>query len=115
MLPALQWNIERGYKLAAVIAELAACDADVIALQEVDIGCDRSGGEDTGRPSSLGGDRIFCIRVLSGPACSIHSRRREHRQACLASSSRGPCIRLHPPQPPKLEHSVGRVQVPGSS
>ena len=54
MPPAAQWNIERGYKLAAVIAELAACDADVIALQEVDIGCDRSGGEDTGRPSSAG-------------------------------------------------------------
>ena len=56
MTPDIQWNIERGYKLAAVIAELAACNADVIALQEVDIGCDRSGGEDTGRPSSLGGD-----------------------------------------------------------
>ncbi len=45
---AAQWNIERGYKLDAVIAELRAIDADVIALQEIDIGCDRSGGEDTG-------------------------------------------------------------------
>ena len=44
----LQWNIERGYKLSAVVAALKAIDADVVALQEVDIGCDRSGNEDTG-------------------------------------------------------------------
>lgn len=48
-----QWNIERGYKLAAVIDELRTCDADVIALQEVDIGCERSGCEDTGANASL--------------------------------------------------------------
>eukprot|EP00798_Chlamydomonas_sp_ICE-L_P003282 gene3282-13309_t len=44
----LQWNIERGYKLDAVIEELKKLDADVLALQEIDIGCDRSAGEDTG-------------------------------------------------------------------
>ncbi len=43
-----QWNIERGYQLAAVVAALQAIDADVVALQEVDIGCDRSGNADTG-------------------------------------------------------------------
>ncbi len=43
-----QWNIERGYKLDAVIEELRRADADIIALQEVDIGCERSGSEDTG-------------------------------------------------------------------
>lgn len=47
-----QWNIERGYKLDAIIEELRASNADVIALQEVDIGCERSGGQDTGaRPA----------------------------------------------------------------
>ncbi|KAK9819777.1 hypothetical protein WJX72_002247 [[Myrmecia] bisecta] len=44
----VQWNIERGYELLAVIAELRQQNADVIALQEVDIGCERSGGLDTG-------------------------------------------------------------------
>lgn len=44
----LQWNIERGYELNAVIDQLQQLDADIIALQEVDIGCERSGWEDTG-------------------------------------------------------------------
>lgn len=44
----LQWNIERGYKLPGIVAELQRLDADVIALQEVDVGCDRSGGADCG-------------------------------------------------------------------
>ncbi|KAK9843329.1 hypothetical protein WJX74_010444 [Apatococcus lobatus] len=44
----LQWNIERGYQLPKILAELREIDADVIALQEVDIGCDRSGSADTG-------------------------------------------------------------------
>lgn len=41
----LQWNIERGYKLDAVIEELKALDADVLALQEIDIHCERSAYE----------------------------------------------------------------------
>lgn len=49
-----QWNIERGYKLEEVIQQLRSIDADVIALQEVDIGCDRSGNEDTGESRSIG-------------------------------------------------------------
>ena len=44
----LQWNIERGYKLEEILRELREIDADVIALQEVDIGCERSSGVDTG-------------------------------------------------------------------
>ncbi len=35
----VQWNIERGYKLADVIEELRALDADVLALQEVGACC----------------------------------------------------------------------------
>lgn len=42
----VQWNIERGYELAGIVAELAALDADVLLLQELDIGCDRSRGVD---------------------------------------------------------------------
>lgn len=44
----LQWNIERGYKLEEIVKELKNIDADVIALQEVDIGCERSMSIDTG-------------------------------------------------------------------
>ena len=44
----LQWNIERGYKLNEVIELLKAEDADIIALQEIDIGCERSDCKDTG-------------------------------------------------------------------
>ncbi len=43
-----QWNIERGYKLPEIIAELTSINADIIAIQEVDIGCERSGNADTG-------------------------------------------------------------------
>lgn len=43
-----QWNIERGYKLHQIVQELKQIDADVIALQEVDIGCERSESIDTG-------------------------------------------------------------------
>lgn len=44
----MQWNIERGYKLDQIVQELKQIDADVIALQEVDIGCERSDSIDTG-------------------------------------------------------------------
>jgi hypothetical protein len=42
----VQWNIERGYKLNNIIEILKKTDADVICLQEIDIGCERS--EDKG-------------------------------------------------------------------
>ena len=35
--------------MAGVIEELRRLNADVISLQEVDVGCDRSGGVGTGR------------------------------------------------------------------
>lgn len=44
----LQWNIERGYQLDLIIQELRQVDADVVSLQEVDVGCERSGCKDTG-------------------------------------------------------------------
>jgi endonuclease/exonuclease/phosphatase family metal-dependent hydrolase len=44
----IQWNIERGYQLAGIIEELRSINADVPSLQEVDVGCERSGGVDTG-------------------------------------------------------------------
>ncbi|KAJ2521906.1 hypothetical protein GGI11_001877 [Coemansia sp. RSA 2049] len=48
-LRVVQWNIERGYKLDAVISTLEKLDADILCLQEIDIGNERSGGENHGQ------------------------------------------------------------------
>eukprot|EP00775_Hariotina_reticulata_P004582 gene4582-4836_t len=57
----LQWNIERGYKLDLIIQQLKQADADILSLQEVDIGCERSGYRDTGKEiaQALGLNYIF--------------------------------------------------------
>lgn len=44
----LQWNIERGYQLDGIIKELKTIDADILSLQEIDIGCERSRCRDCG-------------------------------------------------------------------
>lgn len=43
-LKCVQWNVERGYKLDAVIDTLRRHHADIICLQELDIDCERSSG-----------------------------------------------------------------------
>ena len=41
------WNIERGYQIEGIIREMKdVIDADVMCIQEVDIGCERSRGVD---------------------------------------------------------------------
>jgi hypothetical protein len=41
-LKMLRWNLERGYELQSIIVDiLRHVDADILALQELDIGCDR--------------------------------------------------------------------------
>ncbi|KAI7826460.1 Endonuclease/exonuclease/phosphatase [Kickxella alabastrina] len=42
-LRVVQWNIERGYQLDAIIATLKRLDADILCLQEIDICNERSG------------------------------------------------------------------------
>jgi endonuclease/exonuclease/phosphatase family metal-dependent hydrolase len=44
----LTWNVERGIKAAEIIADLRRADADIVCLQEIDSGCDRSSGVDIG-------------------------------------------------------------------
>ncbi|KAG0042369.1 hypothetical protein BGZ83_000550 [Gryganskiella cystojenkinii] len=39
----LQWNIERNYKPEEILATLTELDADILCIQEIDIGCRRSG------------------------------------------------------------------------
>lgn len=48
-LRVVQWNIERGYQLEAVLAVLKAIDADILCLQEIDIGNRRSRLENQGK------------------------------------------------------------------
>jgi endonuclease/exonuclease/phosphatase family metal-dependent hydrolase len=74
-----QFNVERGYELERVIDELKGLDADVIALQEVDVGCERSAGVDVGRAvaRALG----LCGFFL----CEFH----EHHSALRDARSQG--------------------------
>ncbi|KAK9846368.1 hypothetical protein WJX81_002480 [Elliptochloris bilobata] len=69
-----QWNVERGYKLDAIIQELAREDArdplDIIAVQEVDIGCERSACEDTGTRVEAS------TATLSFPSTTSHTAER---------------------------------------
>ncbi len=44
----MTWNIERGYKLKEIIELIRKADPDILCVQEIDIGCDRSQGYDTG-------------------------------------------------------------------
>lgn len=75
----LQWNIERGYKLSSIVEELKQIDADVIALQEVDIGCERSGSIDTGMLSCCEGAHMLLHNLIhifeNQPYCLHHSHR----------------------------------------
>ncbi|KAJ2081088.1 hypothetical protein H4R24_002614 [Coemansia sp. RSA 988] len=48
-LRVVEWNIERGYKLDAVIAILEKLDADILCLQEIDICNRRSGSQNHGQ------------------------------------------------------------------
>ncbi|KAJ2351813.1 hypothetical protein IWW50_004590 [Coemansia erecta] len=48
-LRVVQWNIERGYQLDAVLAILHELDADILCLQEIDICNERSGGTNHAR------------------------------------------------------------------
>jgi hypothetical protein len=79
----LQWNIERGYKLAGIIEELKSIDADIIALQEVDVGCERSGGADTGLwcgclglQTGLLGAVAFCLSICTLRYCHAQTLHR---------------------------------------
>lgn len=51
IITALQWNIERAYKLDAIIALITSnpdfLNADIIAIQEIDVGCERSNWRDS--------------------------------------------------------------------
>ena len=41
-LKVVQWNIERAYKIDEIILLLSSINADIVCLQELDIGCARS-------------------------------------------------------------------------
>lgn len=72
----VQWNIERGYQLQSIISELGSIDADIVALQEVDVHCERSNWEDTGAKiaKALGYNYAFVCEFLE-----LHSHLRDKR------------------------------------
>lgn len=45
----VSFNVERGYELARVVSLLKSLDPDIVALQECDWGCERSGSVDVSR------------------------------------------------------------------
>lgn len=73
-----QWNIERGYKMQEIIDMLREVDPDVATIQEIDIGCDRSGGVDTLRTlgAALGMAYMFVAEFeeLRSPARSARDQ-----------------------------------------
>ena len=60
-LAVVSWNIERGVRFAGVLDTLKKLNADVLLLQEVDRGCDRSGRRDVAADlaAALGMNWIF--------------------------------------------------------
>lgn len=74
---AVQWNVERGYQLQGVVEELRQVDADVVCLQEIDIGCERSQWKDTGREIAQALEMNYCYVTEFE---EIHSRTRSPEQ-----------------------------------
>ena len=62
----MAWNIERGYRLASVIASLRHEAADVLLLSEVDVGCARSQMVDVGAEiaAALGMCLVFATEKI---------------------------------------------------
>ena len=77
----LQWNIERGYQLPRILAALArltsAQSLHILALQEVDVACERSGGVDTGEAIA---ERLGLNYAY---VCEFHELRSDRRTPAL--------------------------------
>ena len=74
----LQWNIERGYQLSLILAELHRIDADILILQELDIDCERTAFENVPEriAKELGLYGVFCCEFveLDSPLRSRENR-----------------------------------------
>jgi hypothetical protein len=64
----VQWNIERGLEFNEILSTLQRLQADVLLVQEVDIGCDRTQGRDVGAFWSL---LIVLMKILQVTALSL--------------------------------------------
>lgn len=94
----LEWNIERGYKLAEVIEELRRLDADVLALQEVRAAAVCALLPCAGMPTR-------CTSCCLGGVIQGHAHPRPRpaaahkRAACACASRAARGQQLHAPQP----------------
>lgn len=72
----VQWNIERGYKFDEIVQTLKILDADVLLLQEIDVGCDRSGRRDVGVliPTRARTPTLPLALAMMSPCMAIRSR-----------------------------------------
>ena len=55
------WNIERGYLLDGLIAEMRVYNPDILLLQEVDIGNERTNNKDCVLEIALGLGMKYCV------------------------------------------------------
>lgn len=62
-LRVVQWNIERGLEFDAIVATLKKLQADVLLIQEVDNGCDRTQGRDVGACLPLNTGNHCCFAM----------------------------------------------------
>ncbi|CUG87957.1 endonuclease/exonuclease/phosphatase, putative [Bodo saltans] len=81
-----QWNIERGYKLPLILQTLKRIDADVITLQELDIGCERSDFADVADEiaKTLSAQLVFAVEFEEFDCPS-----RSHENRCGQQKERG--------------------------
>lgn len=89
-LRVVQWNIERGYELDAVKTTLAELDADILLLQEIDVGCDRSDNRDVGTPPPHAN---ASLRPASARITSAARAVSKLSQTPRALTARAPCRR----------------------
>ncbi len=76
MLKCVQWNVERGYRLHEVIVILKRHQADIICLQELAIGCERSNVQNVPK---LIADALEMNCVFVTEFVELHSSRRSRR------------------------------------
>lgn len=117
MLKCIQWNIERGYRLAEIVAALQRHQADIICLQELDIACERTGGANV--PMILAqalGMRCAFVAEFDELHSPLRSPRLQgggvHGNAILSVYDFEPFVREHTHHPVDWARDGARIREP---